>query len=297
MFLIMSVFVLVVGGLLALDSFVIVKQKRAVAIERLGKFHSIKGAGFHLKIPIIDRVHQEISLKLMELNVPVETKTKDNVFVQTAVSVQLRVIEDKVKEAVYELEDPQKQAKTYIFDVVRAEVPKMTLDQVFETKDDIAKAINDSLKAKMNEYGFDVESTQVTDVDPDQAVKDAMNQIQTTERLKVAAQNEAEAEKIRVVKEAEASAEAKRLTGKGYADLRKEIAEGAKESVKNLTDTGLSAQEATSFMLSTQYFETLSDVGSQGNTVLMMPNGDQGGSGVLKDLLTAGSVNPTKKAS
>jgi len=296
MFVITGLILLVVLGVLAMDSFVIVKQKSAVAIERLGKFQSVKMAGFHFKLPIIDRVADKVSLKLMELNVPVETKTKDNVFIKTAISVQLRVIQEKVKEAIYELENPEEQAKTYIFDVVRSEVPKMSLDQVFESKDDIAKAINESLKEKMNDYGFDVESTQVTEVDPDEEVKKAMNKIQTTERLKIAAHNEAEADKIKVVKKAEADAEAKRLTGKGYADLRKEIAEGAKESIDNLKEAGLTAESAQSFMLSTQYFEILSDIGAKGNSVLMMPNGEHGGSSVLKDMMVVKSTE-SKKAS
>ena len=285
----------VISVLLLLDSFIIVKQQTAVVLERLGKFHSVREAGFQLKLPIFDRVRSTVSLQIQQLDVNVETKTKDNVFVKTKISVQLKVMKDKVKEAVYELTNPFEQGESYIFDVVRSEVPKMTLDEVFETKDKIALAIKESLQDKMTEYGYEVETSLVTDLDPDAEVKAAMNKIQTTERLKIAATNEAEADKIRVVAAAKADAEAKKLTGKGYADLREEIARGAKESIDTLVDTGLSAQEAQGLILSTQYFETLQNMGEKGNGMIMLPGGASGANDIMNQLIASGFTNDKLK--
>ena len=281
--------------LFLLDGWIIVQHKTAVVIERLGKFHSVRQAGLQFKIPLIDRVKARQTLQIQELDVDIETKTKDNVFVKTKISVQMRVKPDSVKQATYELVDAYKQTQSYIFDVVRSEVPKMRLDDVFENKDAIAKAIKDSLQEKMNEYGYDVETSLVTDIDPAGNVKAAMNKIQETERLKISAENEAEADKITVVKKAQAEAEAKKLTGQGYADLRTEISKGAEQSIENLKKTGLSAQEAQALILSTQYFETLQHMGQNGNSVLMLPSGSDGTHKMLADFVASGQLSTETK--
>ncbi|HOY12424.1 MAG TPA: SPFH domain-containing protein, partial [Saprospiraceae bacterium] len=195
-----------------------VKQQTAVILERLGKFSGVKGPGLHLKIPIIDKVSGRINLKIQQLDVIVETKTLDDVFVKLKVSVQYKVLPEKIYDAFYKLEDPQEQITSYVFDTVRAEVPKMKLDDVFVRKDDIAMAIKRELEEAMNEYGYGIVKALVTDIDPDVAVKHAMNRINAAEREKVAAEYDGEAERIRIVAKARAEAKSKRLQGQGIAD-------------------------------------------------------------------------------
>ena len=173
----------------------IVKQQTAAVVERLGKFHSIRNSGLQFKIPVIDRIAGRINLKIQQLDVIVETKTKDDVFVRLKISVQFQVIKDKVYDAFYKLESPHDQITSYVFDVVRAEVPKMKLDDVFERKDDIAIAVKSELNDAMIDYGYDIIKTLVTDIDPDVQVKAAMNRINAAEREKVAAEYESEAER------------------------------------------------------------------------------------------------------
>ena len=215
-------------------TFFIVKQQSAAVVERFGKFTSVRHSGLQLKIPIIDRVAGRLSLRIQQLDVVVETKTKDDVFVKVKVSVQYMVIKDKVYDAFYKLDYPQDQITSYVFDVVRAEVPKMILDDVFEKKDDIAIAVKSELNEAMKNYGFDIIKTLVTDIDPDAQVKESMNRINASEREKVAAQFEGDAQRILIVERAKAEAESKRLQGQGIADQRREIARGLEDSVKVL---------------------------------------------------------------
>ena len=182
--------ILFFGIVILLSSFFIVKQQTAVAIERFGKFHSIRSSGLQMKIPVVDRIAGRLSLKIQQLDVIVETKTLDDVFVKLKISVQYVVLKDKVYEAFYKLEYPHEQITSYVFDVVRAEVPKMKLDDVFVKKDDIAIAVKTELQEAMFEYGFDIIKTLVTDIDPDPQVKNAMNRINASEREKIAAQFE-----------------------------------------------------------------------------------------------------------
>ena len=218
--------------LLLMGTFFIVKQQTAAVIERFGKFTSVRQSGLHIKIPVIDRVSGRLSLKIQQLDVVVETKTKDDVFVKLKVSVQYKVIKDKVYDAFYKLDYPHDQITSYVFDVVRAEVPKMKLDSVFERKDDVAVAVKAELNDAMTEYGYDIIKTLVTDIDPDSQVKEAMNRINASEREKVAAQFEGDAARILIVEKAKAEAESKRLQGQGIADQRREIARGLEDSRK-----------------------------------------------------------------
>ena len=268
--------------------FFIVKQQSAAIVERFGRFIGVRHSGLQLKIPIIDRIAGRVSLRIQQLDVVVETKTKDDVFVKIKVSVQYKVIKDKVYEAFYKLDFPQDQITSYVFDVVRAEVPKMILDDVFEKKDDVAIAVKTELNDAMVNYGFDIIKTLVTDIDPDAQVKDSMNRINASEREKVAAQFEGDAQRILIVERAKAEAESKRLQGQGIADQRREIARGLEDSVKVLNGVNINSQEASALIVVTQHYDTLQSVGSTSNSnLILMPNSPQAGSEMLNDMVAS----------
>ncbi|MGY6562376.1 MAG: SPFH domain-containing protein, partial [Luteibaculaceae bacterium] len=255
---------IIIVGYLVLKAIIIVREKTSVAIERLGRYNRIAQSGINFIIPFVEKNAGLINLRVQQLDVDVETKTLDDVFVRLKVSVQFQVNKERVREAFYALDDPQRQIASYVFDDVRASVPKMDLDDVFAKKEDIAMAVEANLTDAMTEYGFKIVKTLITDIDPDERVKVAMNKINAAKREKYAAQEEAEAEKIKVVKAAEAEAESKRLSGEGIARQRLEIVRGFKESVedfqKSLKD--VTHEEVMQFVLLTQYFDTLNHVGS-----------------------------------
>jgi len=265
-----------------------VKQQTAAIVERFGKFQSIRNSGLQFKIPIIDRIAGRINLKIQQLDVIVETKTKDDVFVRLKISVQFQVLKMKVYDAFYKLENPQDQITSYVFDVVRAEVPKMKLDDVFERKDDVANAVKLELNDAMSDYGYDIIKTLVTDIDPDVQVKAAMNRINASEREKVAAEYEAEAERIKIVAKARAEAESKRLQGQGIADQRREIARGLEESVDVLNNVGINSQEASALIVVTQHYDTLQSIGEETNSnLILLPNSPQAGSEMLNNMIAS----------
>ena len=271
-----------------LSTFFTVRQQTAVSIERFGKFESIRHSGLQMKIPIIDKIAARISLKIQQLDVIVETKTLDDVFVKIKVSVQFVVIKEKVYDAIYKLEYPHDQITSYVFDVVRAEVPKMKLDDVFVKKDDIAIAVKREVQESMETYGYDIIKTLVTDIDPDAQVKAAMNRINAAEREKVAAQYEGDAQRILIVEKAKAEAESKRLQGQGIADQRREIARGLVESVDVLHKVGISSQEASALIVVTQHYDTLQAVGQQTNSnLILLPNSPEAGSEMLNNMITS----------
>ncbi len=274
--------------LLLFLSFFMVKQQTAAIIERFGKFSSIRHSGLQIKIPIIDKIIGRISLRVLQLDVTVETKTSDNVFVKLKVSVQYKVIVTKVYEAFYKLDFPQDQITSYVFDVVRAVVPKMKLDDVFEKKDEIANSVKGELNDAMTNYGYDIIRALVTDIDPDTEVKSAMNKINAAERKKVAAQYEGDAERIRIVEKAKAEAESKRLQGQGIADQRREIARGLEESVDVLNKVGINSQEASALIVVTQHYDTLQAVGENTNSnLILLPNSPQAGSEMLNNMVAS----------
>ena len=288
----MSIIIYSILGFLAFvllfGTFFIVRQQSAAVVERFGKFISVRQSGLQLKIPFIDRVSGRVSLRVQQLDVVVETKTKDDVFVKIKVSVQYKVIKDKVFDAFYKLDFPQDQITSYVFDVVRAEVPKMILDDVFEKKDDIAIAVKSELNDSMLNYGFDIIKTLVTDIDPDAQVKDSMNRINASEREKVAAQFEGDAQRILIVERAKAEAESKRLQGQGIADQRREIARGLDDSVKVLNGVNINSQEASALIVVTQHYDTLQSVGSASNSnLILMPNSPQAGSEMLNNMVAS----------
>ena len=280
--------ILVLGLVLLLSSFFTVKQQTAVVIERFGKFESIRNSGLQLKIPIIDRIAGRVNLRIQQLDVIIETKTKDNVFVKMKVSVQFKVIQEHVYEAFYKLEYPHDQITAYVFDVVRAEVPKLILDDVFERKDDIAIGVKRELNEAMMTYGYDIINTLVTDIDPDIQVKNAMNRINAADREKTAAMFESEAQRIRIVAKAKAEAESKKLQGQGIADQRREIARGLVESVEVLNQVGINSQEASALIVITQHYDTLQAIGADSNSnLILLPNSPQAGSDMLNNMVAS----------
>jgi len=280
--------VLPLGFLLLFFTFFIVKQQSAAVVERFGKFVSVRQSGLQLKVPIIDNVAGRLSLRIQQLDVVVETKTKDDVFVKLKVSVQFKVIKEKVYDAFYKLDNPADQITSFIFDVVRAEVPKLILDDVFIKKDDIAIAVKSEIQEAMTEYGFQIIKTLVTDIDPDAQVKESMNRINASEREKVAAQFEGEAQKILIVEKAKAEAESKRLQGQGIADQRREIARGLEDSVKVLNGVDINSQEASALIVVTQHYDTLQSVGAEANSnLILMPNSPQAGSEMLNNMVAS----------
>ncbi|MGS2725714.1 SPFH domain-containing protein [Psychroserpens sp. BH13MA-6] len=276
------------GLIILISSLFIVKQQTAAVIERFGKYQSIRQSGLQLKIPLVDRIAGKLSLKIQQLDVIIETKTLDDVFVRLKVSVQYRVIKNKVYDAFYQLDYPHDQITSYVFDVVRAEVPKMRLDDVFVKKDDIALAVKAELNDAMLEYGYDIIKTLVTDIDPDAQVKAAMNRINAADREKTAAQFEGDAQRILIVEKAKAEAESKRLQGQGIADQRREIARGLEESVEVLNRVGINSQEASALIVVTQHYDTLQSLGEETNSnLILLPNSPQAGSQMLNEMVAS----------
>lgn len=265
--------------ILILKSVIIVKEQSAYVIERFGKFKRIAHSGLGFIIPFIDKRAAIMNLRVQQLDVSIETKTKDDVFVNLQVSVQYSVGRQMVKEAFYSMDNAKNQIASYVFDDVRAEVPKLELDDVFAKKDDIAIAVQQNIADSMDQYGFNIIRALITDIDPDHKVKESMNRINAAKREREAALEEAEAKKIRIVKEAEAEAESKRLSGEGIAQQRLEIVRGFKESVEDFKKSldNVTHEEIMQFVLMTQYFDTIKDIGANSkNSSILMPHSPGG---------------------
>ncbi|MCF6181840.1 SPFH domain-containing protein [Lutibacter sp.] len=292
-------FIIFIVAILVLSGLFTVKQQTTAIIERFGKFNKISQSGLNLKIPLIDRIAGRVSLKIQQLDVIVETKTKDDVFVHLKISVQFQILREKVYDAFYKLQNPEEQITAFIFDTVRAEVPKMIIDDVFVKKDDIAHAIQRELKDAMLNYGYDIVKALVTDIDPDSQVKEAMNRINAAEREKVAAQFEGDAQRILIVERAKAEAESKRLQGRGIADQRREIARGLEESMVVLNRAGINSQEASALIVITQHYDTLQSIGADTNSnLILLPNNPNTASNMLNDMVTSlVAANKIKEAS
>lgn len=275
-----SLSVVVCGGLFVLlllfgQVFFTVQQQQVALIQRLGKFTRTAGAGFHFKWPFIETVAGRMSLRVEQLDTIVDTKTKDNVFTRLRVSVQYFIEPEKVYDAFYQLQNSEKQISSFVFDSVRAQVPKLTLDSVFERKDDIAVQLKTDLEETMRVFGFAIYRALVTDIEPDQKVREAMNEINAQQRLRQATIERAEAAKFEVVKAAEAEAESKKLQGMGIADQRTAIIEGLRQSVASLQAdiNGVNPNDVMMLVLMTQYFDTLKEVAEQSQTnTLFLPN-------------------------
>jgi regulator of protease activity HflC (stomatin/prohibitin superfamily) len=268
--------------ILFVKSFIIVREQTAVVIERFGKFQRIAQPGLGLIIPFIDRKAAIVNLRVQQLDVTIETKSFDDVFVNLQVSVQYQIGRSNVQTAYYSLDNPRGQIASYIFDDVRAEVPKLELDNVFAKKEDIAMAVQENIAESMEVFGYTIIKALITDIDPDHKVKESMNRINAAKREKEAALQEAEAKKIRIIKEAEAEAESKRLAGEGIAQQRLEIVRGFKESVEDFQKSlqTVTHEEVMQFVLMTQYFDTIKDIGANSkNSSILIPHSP----GAMKD--------------
>jgi len=258
------------------NCFVTVPQDRYYAVERFGHFTGILESGLHcvgFDICGLCITFRSITRRVEQNECVIETKTKDNVFLLARVAVQQSVIRDHAKSAIYELSDVGAQVDSYVADVVRSQLPKMTLDEVFENKDSISRAVQDALSGSMTEYGFTIHKALVTELKPSQEVMNSMNEINKQKRLRDAAMMAAEADKIRVVKKAEADSESARLQGEGIAKQREAIVDGLKRSVTSGTDEQLSSDKVSELLLITQYFETLKEIGARsGSNAVFIPH-------------------------
>jgi regulator of protease activity HflC (stomatin/prohibitin superfamily) len=289
---------LTLGLALVFGIFFTVEQQSSYVIERFGKFMRLCNPGLNFKIPLIDQISGKVSLRIMQLNVEIETKTLDDVFVKIVTAVQYRILPQKIYEAFYTLDNAESQIQSFVFDVVRARVPKIKLDDVFSKKDEIANVVKEELKEVMNEFGYDIVKALVTDINPDAKVKVAMNEINEAQRLRIAAMERGEAEKILKVKQAEAEAESKILQGKGVSGQRKAIIDGLKESLSHFQESvrGSETIDVMTLILMVQYFDTLKDMGMHGKmSTILIPHSPS----ALQDLyqqirnavITGGQVN------
>jgi regulator of protease activity HflC (stomatin/prohibitin superfamily) len=268
---------LAVVGIIALStimgSFFTVSTAQMAVITRFGKFLRVAEPGLNWKMPYFDTVAGVVSLRVNQITLTMETKTKDNVFVTIPISVQNRVRPEKVYDAFYKLSDPVAQIKSYVEQVILGHVPGMTLDEVFATQSSIAAAVKQELDADMSTFGYEIVNVLVTDIVPDAKVKSAMNDINAAQREQVAANARGEAEKILVVKKAEAEAESKALQGQGIANQRKAIIEGLQVSIEQFQKVvdGASSRDVMQLVLVTQYFDTLKSIGEndKSNTLFL----------------------------
>jgi regulator of protease activity HflC (stomatin/prohibitin superfamily) len=282
---------IVVFGLIVLGTgmFTVQQQTRKV-IERFGRFNCVAAPGLNFKVPLVDRVAGTVTHRVRELEINVESKTKDDVFVDLLIAVQFYVEENEeaVKAAFYRLSNPHQQISSYVFDTVRALVPDMGVDHVFSEKDRIALAVKERLQDTMDQFGYTILQSLVNDIQPDAKVKTAMNEVNASARLKEAAKNKAEAAKIEVIAKAEAEARAKELQGVGIARQRLAIANGLKESVSACAEAGISPEEATKMVLLTQHYDTVTAVGADSKaTVMFVPYGPNGMSQVSEQITAA----------
>ncbi len=256
-------------------TFFTVEQRTAAIVQRLGKFMREAGPGIQLKIPFVDRVVARVNLRVQQLDVEIETKTEDNVFVRMVVAVQYYVLPDKVYDAYYKLDDARRQITSFVFDVVRAQVPKIPLDDVFEKKDDIANIVKSELAQVMEDFGYGILKALVTDIDPDPKVKESMNEINAAQRMRVAATERGEADRILRVKAAEGDAQSKALQGRGIADQRQAIVAGLRDSVDEFRKSvpGTTAKDVMNLVLMTQYFDMLKEIGASSRTnAILIPH-------------------------
>jgi len=280
--------ILAIGALIVLvlviKTLYTVRTASAGVVERFGKFNRIVQPGLHMLIPFAESVYF-VDLQVQQAQFSVETKTRDNVFVQIPVSVQYQILADKIYDAFYKLSSPQKQIESFVFNSILGHVPKLSLDETFEQQSGISVAVKTELDSIMSGFGFNILTALVTDIVPDIKVKDAMNDINAAQRAQVAAQARGEADKILKVKQAEAEAESKALQGKGIAAERQAIIEGLRSSIENFRESvpGATAEDVMSLVLLTQYFDTLKDIGTRaGNNTIFLPNNP----GAANDFMT-----------
>lgn len=270
-----SIFTIII--VLVILGIYVVPQQNVYIIERLGKYHALSAAGLHVKIPLVDQIASKLSLRILQIDNRVTTKTKDNVFVELDVSVQYQVDQNNIAAAYYQLSNPVEQINAYIEDTIRNAVPTLDLDEAFVQKDNIANEVQQTLQEAMAKFGFVIINTLITDIEPDATVKNAMNSINEAQRKREAAKELAEADKITVVVKAEAQAEQARLQGEGVANQRKAIVNGLAESVREMKKSGLDEREVMSVILTNQYMDVLTQTARSNNAkVLLMPSNADG---------------------
>ena len=286
-FVVVCVLLLVI---VTLSTIYVVRQQSVAIIERFGKYQKVANSGIHIRLPFgIDSIAARIQLRLLQSDIVVETKTKDNVFVMMNVATQYRVNEQSVTDAYYKLMRPESQIKSYIEDALRSSVPKLTLDELFEKKDEIALEVQHQVAEEMTTYGYIIVKTLITKVEPDAEVKQSMNEINAAQRKRVAAQELAEADKIKIVTAAEAEAEKDRLHGVGIAQQRKAIVDGLAESITELKEAnvGMTEEQIMSILLTNQYLDTLNTFASKGNQTIFLPNTPNGVDDIRTQILSA----------
>ena len=290
-FFIFILFLLLVAGLIVISSLYVVKQQSVAIIERFGRYQKISDSGIHMRVPFgIDKIAARVQLRVLQSEIVVETKTQDNVFVTMNVATQYRVNESNVKDAYYKLMRPEAQIKSYIEDALRSSVPKLTLDELFEKKDEIALEVQKQVAEEMSTYGYIIVKTLITKVEPDAEVKQSMNEINAAQRKRVAAQELAEADKIKIVTAAEAEAEKDRLHGVGIAEQRKAIVDGLADSIKELkgANVDLTEEQIMSILLTNQYLDTLNNFADkEGNNTIFLPANPDGVENIRTQILSA----------
>ena len=290
-FFIFILFLLLVAGLIVISSLYVVKQQSVAIIERFGRYEKISNSGIHMRAPFgIDKIAARVQLRLLQSEIIVETKTQDNVFVTMNVATQYRVNENNVTDAYYKLMRPEAQIKSYIEDALRSSVPKLTLDELFEKKDEIALEVQRQVAEEMSTYGYIIVKTLITKVEPDAEVKQSMNEINAAQRKRVAAQELAEADKIKIVTAAEAEAEKDRLHGVGIAEQRKAIVDGLADSIKELkgANVDLTEDQIMSILLTNQYLDTLNNFADkEGNNTIFLPANPDGVENIRTQILSA----------
>ena len=290
-FFIFLLFILLVAGGIVISSLYVVKQQSVAIIERFGRYQKISDSGIHMRAPFgIDKIAARVQLRVLQSEIVVETKTQDNVFVTMNVATQYRVNESNVKDAYYKLMRPESQIKSYIEDALRSSVPKLTLDELFEKKDEIALEVQKQVAEEMSTYGYIIVKTLITKVEPDAEVKQSMNEINAAQRKRVAAQELAEADKIKIVTAAEAEAEKDRLHGVGIAEQRKAIVDGLADSIKELkgANVDLTEEQIMSILLTNQYLDTLNNFADKGgNNTIFLPANPDGVENIRTQILSA----------
>lgn len=290
-FFIFILFLLMVAGFIVISSLYVVKQQSVAIIERFGRYQKISDSGIHMRAPFgIDKIAARVQLRVLQSEIVVETKTQDNVFVTMNVATQYRVNESNVKDAYYKLMRPESQIKSYIEDALRSSVPKLTLDELFEKKDEIALEVQKQVAEEMSTYGYIIVKTLITKVEPDAEVKQSMNEINAAQRKRVAAQELAEADKIKIVTAAEAEAEKDRLHGVGIAEQRKAIVDGLADSIKELkgANVDLTEEQIMSILLTNQYLDTLNNFADkEGNNTIFLPSNPDGVENIRTQILSA----------
>ena len=294
-FFIFILFLLMVAGFFVISSLFVVKQQSVAIIERFGRYQKISDSGIHMRAPFgIDKIAARVQLRVLQSEIVVETKTQDNVFVTMNVATQYRVNESNVKDAYYKLMRPESQIKSYIEDALRSSVPKLTLDELFEKKDEIALEVQKQVAEEMSTYGYIIVKTLITKVEPDAEVKQSMNEINAAQRKRVAAQELAEADKIKIVTAAEAEAEKDRLHGVGIAEQRKAIVDGLADSIKELkgANVDLTEEQIMSILLTNQYLDTLNNFADkEGNNTIFLPANPDGVENIRTQILSALKAN------